>query len=272
MADTSNQIVGLVRFSYIAKGGGFAHSEAPQAEQEAAVFAPDRIERRFKLFEALALRSLLGQSDQDFRCVFLISESFPQVYKDRLQDLVAPLAGSLVQERPMMPHFQAIRMGYETVADGQSKYLTTFRLDDDDMLDRGFIARVRDRAVRAVKLSGRNGPLVLSFNRGFYLNIGRNENSIFDAGERTPLSVGSAMITKQGSRQNIYSRNHRKLPSFFATYSDVDTPGWLRTLHQDNDSDPVFTGIKNRMDARDIDAELEQHFGITRSELMAIRP
>ena len=73
----SNQIVGLVRFSYISKGG-FAHSHDSQQEQEAMIYDTDRMERRFKLFEKLALPSLINQSDTDFQCIFLISKTFPK--------------------------------------------------------------------------------------------------------------------------------------------------------------------------------------------------
>ena len=73
------------------------------------IYASDRMERRFQLFEKLALRSLLQQNDQDFRCIFLITKSFPQDYRERLEKLVAPLQGGIVMEKPFMPQYRAIR-------------------------------------------------------------------------------------------------------------------------------------------------------------------
>jgi hypothetical protein len=267
-----NQIVGLVRFSYISKGG-FAHSHDPQDDQERMIFDADRMERRFVLFEKLALRSLCAQTDQDFRCIFLISKSFPKHYRDRLEMLVSTLQGGVVMEKPFMPQFRAIRSCYDALRDETYPYFTSFRLDDDDMLDLDFIQRLRRLAVPAARIKDDGEPVVLAFNKGLYLEISDQENRIFDARERTPLSVGTAMITKTGnSGKNIYSRNHRKLPAFFNTYSEVSAPAWLRTIHQDNDSVPEFTGNKEEHSDAEIDAQLRDCFGISRAELMKIRP
>lgn len=267
-----NQIVGLVRFSYISKGG-FAHSHDPQDEQERMIFDADRMERRFALFEKLTMRSLLAQTDQSFRCIFLISKSFPSEYHQRLQTLVAPLHGAVVMEKPFLPQFRAIRSCYDALRDETYPYFTTFRLDDDDMLDTGFIQRLRRLAVPAARVKDDGEPVVLAFNKGLYLEISDHGNRIFDASERTPLSVGTAMITKTGNTgKNIYSRNHRKLPAFFNTYSEVSEPAWLRTIHRDNDSVPEFTGNKEEHSNAEINRQLRDSFGISRAELLKIRP
>lgn len=267
-----NQIVGLVRFSYISKGG-FAHSHDPQNDQERMIFDADRMERRFNLFEKLTMRSLLAQTDQDFRCIFLISKSIPSEYRMRLEMLVAPLQGAVVMQKPFMPQFRAIRSCYDALRDEMHPYFTTFRLDDDDMLDAGFIQRLRCLAVPAARVKNDGEPVVLAFNKGLYLEITKGGNRIFDACERTPLSVGTAMITKTGNcGKNIYSRNHRKLPVFFNTFSEVSESAWLRTIHRDNDSIPEFTGNKEEHTDAEIDIQLRDSFRISRAELMNVRP
>lgn len=266
MSGDRNQIVGVMRFSYISKGG-FAHSHDSQEDQESMIYAADRMERRFQLFEDFALRSLKYQSDQDFKIIFLITQSFPQAFKDRLNDLVSGWAPAQVVAKPFMPQFRAIRACYDAEQDGGGDYFTSFRLDDDDMLDTRFIERVRGRAVKLAKVKDDGAPVVMSFNRGLYLKIGQQKNHIFDAVERTPLSVGTAMITPVGAQENVYSRNHRKLPAFFASYSDVDAASWLRTIHRDNDSKPEFTGETKLLSEAEVDAQLLSGFGLTRAEL-----
>lgn len=266
MTGDKNQIVGVMRFSYISKGG-FAHSHDAQEDQEAMIYAPDRMERRFELFEDFALRSLKYQTDQDFKIIFLITQTFPTAYKERLLDLVSGWPSGVVVAKPFMPQFRAIRMCYDEASDPDSDYFTSFRLDDDDMLDFRFIERVRERAVKLARVKDDGMPVVMSFNRGLYLKIGQQKNHIFDAVERTPLSVGTAMITPVGAQANIYSRNHRKLPAFFTTYSDVDEPSWLRTIHRDNDSKPEFTGETKLLGDDEVDAQLENGFGLTRGAL-----
>ncbi|MEM6620120.1 MAG: glycosyltransferase, partial [Pseudomonadota bacterium] len=218
-----NQIIGLVRFSYISKGG-FAHSHDPQQEQERFIYDPARLERRFSLFEKLCLPGLKYQSDQDFKVIFLITQSFPRLWRDRLEEAVAGWAPGLVMAKPFMPQFRAIRACYEETVREDVPFTTTFRLDDDDMLDRDFIARLKRVSLPLTGVKGDGAPVIISFNRGVYLEIGAKGNRIFDACERTPLSVGTGMITPTGARENVYSRNHRKLAAFFTAYSDVDAP------------------------------------------------
>ncbi len=266
MTADKNQIVGVMRFSYISKGG-FAHSHESQEDQEAMIYAPERMERRFRLFEDFALRSLKYQTDQDFKIVFLITQSMPQNYKDRLRDLVAGWAPGQVVAKPFMPQFRAIRTCYDALQDTGADYFTSFRLDDDDMIDTRFIERVRSRAVKLAQVKDDAAPVVISFNRGLYLKIGQQKNHIFDAVERTPLSVGTAMITRTGAHENIYSRNHRKLPAFFTTFSDVDCPSWLRTIHRDNDSKPEFTGETKLLGKTEVDVQLRTAFNLKRTDL-----
>jgi len=267
-----NQIVGLVRFSYISKGG-FLHSSIPQEAQERKIFAPDRMERRFKFFETLAMRSLLHQNDQDFQCIFLISQSFPNEYRERLEALVAPLKGALVMDRPFSPQYRAIRSCYDSIRDKDYKYFTSFRLDDDDMLDTGFIGRIREMLPRAAMVKNDDKPVVLAFNKGLFLEVSKKGNRIFDGCERTPLGIGTAMITPlKNSGKNIYSRNHRKLPAFFTTFSEMTTPTWIRTIHVDNDSIPEFTGTLNNHTDDEVSAQLKDSFAINRAELVKFKP
>ena len=130
------------------------------------IYAADRMERRFQLFEDFALRSLKYQTDQDFKCVFLITTAFPKHYRERLEDLVAGWPAGVIIDKPFMPQFRAIRMCYEMMEEDGCDWYTSFRLDDDDMLDQQFIERVRGRAVGAARVVDDGAPVVLSFNRG----------------------------------------------------------------------------------------------------------
>ena len=267
-----NQIVGLMRFSFLSKGG-FLHSSDPLDMQAEKIFSPERLERRFAFFEKLALRSLLNQTDKDFRFIVLISKSFPSEYKERLEHLLAPLQGAVLMEKPFMPQYRAIRSCYDTLRDEGYKQFTSFRLDDDDMLDVDFIARIRKFLPRAARVMDDSSPVVLAFNKGLFLEVSKHKNRIFDGCERTPLGIGTAMITPTNlSGKNVYSRNHRKIPAFFTTFSEQVSPTWIRTIHVDNDSIPEFTGTLNNHSEPEIDQMLEKHFSITRQELMAFKP
>ena len=160
MTGDKNQIVGVMRFSYISKGG-FAHSHDAQEDQEAMIYDADRMERRFQLFEDFALRSLKYQTDQDFKCVFLITTTFPKHYRERLEDLVAGWPPGVIIDKPFMPQFRAIRMCYEMMEDERCDWYTSFRLDDDDMLDMRFIERMRARDASSKTASTITLPVVM---------------------------------------------------------------------------------------------------------------
>ena len=86
-----------------------------EAAQLARLYDPERLERRFSLFERLTLPALLAQSDRDFRMVFLIGRSLPDVWRDRLAAAIAPLPGGRIVALAPMPHYMAIKRAYKTL-------------------------------------------------------------------------------------------------------------------------------------------------------------
>ena len=104
------RIVGLVRFSYLSRSG-FSRDFPDLEARQAYLNDPDRLERRFRMFQALALPSLLRQTDPGFRCIFLIGTGLDPLARQRLEDLVAPLPGAAVIALPSRraDHIQAPR-------------------------------------------------------------------------------------------------------------------------------------------------------------------
>jgi hypothetical protein len=268
--DFNNQVVGLIRFSYPALSG-FAKGGEDVAATEAYLYDPARLERRFRLFEALCLPSLLAQSDTGFTTLFLIGENLPEAAKSRLATLVAPLRDARIIPRESEHNYAAIRQTFATLPQDGFSHRTSFRLDDDDALAVQYIERLKHTARKLKSLCQPKQPVAIAFNRGFYLEQGKDENLIYDANERTPLSVGSALFAQAGHPENIYARNHRFLGQFFNLYSDVSEPSFLRTIHQDNDSDPVIVGQSKKMKPEQIRRSLEAHFSQRYSDLIRLR-
>ena len=67
--------------------------------------------------------------------------------------------------------------------------------------------------------------------------------------------------------ENIYRRNHRILAQFYNTFSEAETPCYIRTVHQDNGSSPAFTGRTREMTMDEIAEVLETQFNLTPEEL-----
>jgi hypothetical protein len=95
---------------------------------------------------------------------------------------------------------------------------------------------------------------------------------LFEASERTPLSVGAALVAPAAHPDNIYLRNHRALAQFYNTWLDAETFVYLRTLHQDNKSTPHFSGSQGEHDARGLGKVLRTSFGLDPEMLRALRP
>ncbi|MDZ4136133.1 MAG: glycosyltransferase, partial [Paracoccaceae bacterium] len=236
-----NQIAGLVRFSYPALNG-FARSGADPSALEAQLYDPERLQRRFHLFENLTLPSLLAQNDKDFRTVFLTGLNLPVAARARLDAAIAPLPGAQVLALPSLAHFNATGRAFAALRDVAATHLTGFRLDDDDALDHGFVARLRTLSGALAPAIGLAYPLVIGFNRGLFLDLKPGGNRLYEVVEKLPLGIGLAMTVPAGHPENIFRRNHRLLPQFYNTFTDAQSPAFIRSVHGDNDSAPNASG------------------------------
>ena len=249
------RIVGLVRFSYPARGG-FARSFESDEEARAFLYDPERLARRLALWEAMCLPSLEAQTDARFTLLVLTGQALPPAVRERLEAGLAGLPDGRLVALPPKPHYSALKAAFAGVERRGESHVVSFRLDDDDALARDYVARLRRSTHRVLRVSGWDRPVVMAFNRGLYVDLGKGE--IFDAVERTPMSVGTAMAAPAGHKDNVYARNHRLLPEFYDTWQESTTPMWLRTIHRDNDSTPTVAGRSGTLDAGGIDGALRR--------------
>jgi Putative rhamnosyl transferase len=270
MAVIRNQIVGLVRFSYPALSG-FARKPDDPAALARRLHAPARLEARFRLFEALTLPSLLAQTDPAFQLGVLVGEGFPADARARLEALLAPLpGGARIVALPPMHHYPATQRALGKLTEGTASHLTSFRLDDDDAIDRGLVGRLRTQSAAMMRLVGDHRPFVLGHNRGFFLEIAPSGNRIFDVVEKLPLGIGLAMTAPVTSGENIFARNHRLLPQFYTTLTEADTPAFIRTVHAGNDSDAHASGVSGQMTDTAAAEAIEAGFPFRLADLLAL--
>jgi len=253
-----NRIVGVVRFSFPALSG-FRRTPADIEQARAMLYDPARLERRFALFETLTLPSLLAQSDGDFQLAFLIGDDFPQPWRDRLADAVARLPGAYLFPHEPAPNFKGTHAAFKAARLDGASHFTTFRLDDDDALDRDFIARLRRYAETLHPMCG-GRPVAIGHTHGLWLETGdTGPRRLYDVRERTP-NCGAALVAGVLSGLTIYIQNHRDLAERFHTFLDAETPAFIRTIHRDNDADPHVAGKKETLAQSEVERLLEQHF------------
>lgn len=254
-----NRLAGLIRFSYPALSG-FNVKPVDPSQLAAMLYDRSRLEHRFALFEGLCLPSLLAQSDGDFETLILIGTDLPAWAQDRLRACVAPLNARLVAFPPMH-HYPAIQRAFATLPETGETHLTTFRLDDDDGLDRDHIARLRRIAAGVAAFTAT--PFAVTQNRGLFVDLTGKAPQFVEATEKMPLSVGVALCAPAGYADNIFRRNHRLLPQFFTTFSDATEMAYLRSVHGSNDSNAHTTGSVTELSAAEAAPLLSAHFATT---------
>jgi hypothetical protein len=262
-------MIGLLRFSVLTPT--YYSERFPTLDKAAEhLFSDDRMALRFRLFENLCLPSLVQQTDPDFHCVVLTAETMPEVYKKRLETLLAPYPNITCRPVGTDRHYQLIKQGYKSVPTGDASHKILFRLDDDDAVDLGFVERTKRLANGVLALGNPDLPTAISYNRGYYADLTGGAVDVFDACERAPLSTGTALLAPVGFARNPYRYNHRALAQHFNLYSDISVPGFIRTIHGDNKSRPTQMGITRKQGDDVIDRNLRRHFALSLTDLKAL--
>lgn len=256
------QIKGLIRFSYLTEGG-FAISEQGEEIARKTIYNPDRLLRRFALFENLTLRSLKLQTNAAFQMGVLIGDDFPRDAAHHLATLLADVPQARIIRLPRMVHYRATRIAFEKMGDDpEATHTATLRLDDDDAIHKDWMAHIAAAAPALSAARGYDAPMVIAANRGFYFDLSNPQNPISEWYEKHPISVGSTLIAPRSTPENIYLRNHRKLPEFYDCFTSVSAPMFLRSVHQDNDSHALSSGHQGKMRRPEIEKRLRAGFGL----------
>ncbi|MEP4196470.1 MAG: glycosyltransferase [Aliishimia sp.] len=265
-----SKCIGVMRFSVLTPTYYSERFDGIDAIAE-HLFAPDRMALRFRIFERLVLPSLLNQSDDGFDLAILTAERMPQEYKDRMRELLKDAPHIRFEPVGTDNHYQLLKNGYNLIDPKDATHRILFRLDDDDAMDRNYIRRMKWICRNLHKIHPKDATYALAFNKGFYVRTQPGEqNEVFDATERAPLSTGTALLAPVGYHRNPYRYNHRALGQHYNLYSDISVPAFIRTIHGDNKSTPTQMGSTHRLKPKMIDKQLRQHFGVTLDEMKTL--
>lgn len=263
MGRFQNQILGLIRFSFPSTDG-FALSSGTVDGAADRLFEPERMRRRMDLFKNLCLPSIRAQTDQDFKVILMVGWSMPEIYLEELADLLIDDPLIRVMSQKPGPHYKSIKLVYDRVNTFKATHRTTFRLDDDDMIDADYISRLR-RVSRHMAQLTPHRPVAVAFQKGYYLSVGDNPG-IKEVAEPTPLGLGLSLTAPVAYKHNIYAWNHRLVPQKVSTFAEQHTPSWIRTLHQDNDGDRSDQ-LSGTASTDALDEQLKSAFGMDFKEL-----
>lgn len=224
------RVFGYLRFSYAGRSDARASRTGDPVEVVAeTLFEPQRMERRFFLFENLCLPSLKAQTNQNFRMAVLASESMPQVYKDRLQEVTAsvPQIEILYSSAEHVTH--PFNEWMEKAVAGNSEVTAHFRLDDDDALGKSMIGRLEAATALAPMVR------VVSWSRGLYLT--HKDETPYLLNEHFPfIGLGMAFLNQPGQILNPYQCKHVQVSSVYPAFVDPGPTVWIHSAHGASDT------------------------------------
>ncbi len=130
-----------------------------------------------------------------------------------------------------------------------------FRLDDDDALDGGYVARCKRLAggfsLQASAETPLPSPLIAASTLFAKRPATRRGGQL-----RTGAARRAPRLRPVSGKGNPYRYNHRKFAQHYPLFSDIAVPSFLRTVHGDNHSTPAMMGLTRQTEA-EIDADLQ---------------
>ncbi|MGJ8547567.1 MAG: putative rhamnosyl transferase [Sulfitobacter sp.] len=250
------QVIGLCRFSYPAIGGFQVEFDTLE-ERIAYLYAPARMAERFATFETFTLPSLRAQSDPDFTFLVVIGDQMPQVYRQRLEALLADMTQAVVQAHPPKPHRAVMKEAINSQRRFDAEPCLQFRMDDDDAVGVNFVARLRETAEALRSFAQGRKVLAIDFNQGFIARPG--PEGIAACPTQAPYqTAGLALMVAPKAQLTVMNFSHVKMPLKMATVTLTGEDMLVRGHNEFNDS---RQGPKVRKFALEpLSKAQEQHF------------
>lgn len=250
------QVIGICRFSYLGLGGFQVEHETLEA-RAAYLYAPERMEERFRTFEALTLPPLRAQTDPDFTLLVVTGDSLPAPYMDRLRALLADIPQAVIQTHAPGSHRQVMQEAINSIRREEKHPCLQFRMDDDDAVACVYVERLRAAAEDLRKLARKHRHIAIDFNQGYVVRPGAE--GLAAAPTQRPFTTAAlAVMFKPAVKLSVMNFAHEKLPQMMPTVSFTGEDMLLRGHNDYNDSRQK-PGIKP-IALRPLDAGEEAHF------------
>lgn len=223
------------RFSFFGKSGW--KSAASMNPEE--LFAPERLDKRFELFEKITLRSLVDQTDRDFDHMVLSSALMPMPFRLRLRDMCRDHLGDRAKVLFRRPKFvEKIVHNFTLETYGGEDHVMQAVLDDDDAVSVDFVEAMRFEGETALNTPYHNDPVTfVTFPRGFSLGL-RDDEEPWMAQRHVPFTnLGLCIVKPPSHQKNLFNVSHLKVGKRFGSrMAGAHRPFYLRTVHDHNDS------------------------------------
>ena len=186
--------------------------------------APAILSRRFDVFEATCLPSILGQTRNDFVWVLIVDEMLPPAYRSRLEHLVSGHAKTILH---CYSNDDIRSLGWlAPYIEGSVDYVLTTVLDDDDMLSAGFVESIRQHLHTVHSQEGLPWLLLMGCDHTLQWDLVATKRAPFgyvkpwerrSPAGRFPVSTGFSALSKYPeTNQSIFRFWHHLAPLYFA--------------------------------------------------------
>ncbi|MBE1286088.1 MAG: hypothetical protein GJ676_22435 [Rhodobacteraceae bacterium] len=250
------QVLGLCRFSYLGHGG-FKVEHDSLEHRRAFLYGSQRMDERLRLFEAITLPSIVGQTDPDFTFLVVIGEDFPKKYRDELSRLVADIPQVRIVGYPPGRHRTVMATAMRDARVPSEEPWLQFRLDDDDAMGCRFVEKFRETALDVKPMWSKHRRIAVDFNKGYVFTAGKQGVAVHPY-KYQYSAIALGMIVQPESNDTIMNHGHHKLWSEMPTITFTEDDMMMRGHNEYNDS-RMKTGGK-RFDYKPLDVEQEAYF------------
>jgi len=260
------QVIGVCRFSWPALGGFKVEHQTPE-QRAAYLYAPARLDERFRLFEAFTLPSIRAQTDPDFTFLIVIGPDLPAERLAQLRALVADVPQAVIHVQPPGWHRPALKEAVNAHR-RRGVWSIQFRHDDDDAVNLRFVARLRQTFAMHYALFHGQRHGVIDFSRGWNARADA-QGILAESTQHLFLGVGNAMAIRPDVALSVMSFGHHDAWMHMPAIIRTDPDMWVRGINDHNDSgDPLGRRLE-RLDPAG-EARFEAAFGINAARVRAI--
>ncbi|MDU8928755.1 glycosyltransferase [Alisedimentitalea sp. MJ-SS2] len=248
------KVILVTRFSFFGKSGWKSSASRDPGE----LFAPERLDPRFEMFEKITLQSLADQTHGDFEHLVISSTFMPEQYQARLTEMCNDYLPTQARVIFRPQKYVGKVLDYYTRENyADQDWIAQSVLDDDDAVSVDFVEACRFEAETVLGTPYANDPIsFISFPRGFTLGLRDGDEEPWLSQRYVPwTNLGLTIVKPPAHKKNLFNLSHLKAGIRFGSrLAGANRPFYLRTVHDHNDS-------RARHGDRMLDAaEIEQQF------------
>lgn len=195
----------LIRFSVIFNQSKFATNDKVE------LLHPSRLNKRFFYFENICLKSLINQTNKNYKCIIIIDKDIPQYYLIKLQNLIKSLKHIFIHEWDINDNINK-NDWLRKYQDNKHKYSIYTRLDDDDGLSTNYM-QIVENMFKKVKNMIDDTNIFFNCSRGNYL-INYNNKYYLKYVRFRQIALGLAYFTLTENNISVFNYDHSRLKNY----------------------------------------------------------